>query len=214
MINPIVKGSELSLEIESLAFGGKGVARKDNFVVFVNNTLPGQKVRVLVYKKHRGYAEARPLEILRDSPHVVDSLCNHFPVCGGCSTQNLDYKEQVNQKKKQVEDLYIRQAGIDDFTVDKVIAADKQYNYRNKMEFSFSNRRWIIEGEKEVPESDFALGLHIPRRYDKILDINECHIQEKLCNKILNLVRTEALNNNLKPYDNKTSNGYLSLIHI
>ncbi len=100
MINPIVKGSELSLEIESLAFGGKGVARKDNFVVFVNNTLPGQKVRVLVYKKHRGYAEARPLEILRDSPHAVDSLCNHFPVCGGCSTQNLDYKEQENQKKK------------------------------------------------------------------------------------------------------------------
>ena len=100
MINPIVKGSELSLEIESLAFGGKGVARKDNFVVFVKNTLPGQKVRVLVYKKHRGYAEARPLEILRDSPHVVDSLCRHFPVCGGCSTQNLDYKEQVNQKKK------------------------------------------------------------------------------------------------------------------
>ena len=209
MINPIVKGSELNLEIESLAFGGKGVARKDNFVVFVKNTLPGQKVRVLVYKKHRGYAEARPLEILRDSPHVVDSLCRHFPVCGGCSTQNLDYKEQVNQKKKQVEDLYIRQAGIDDFTVNKVIAADKQYNYRNKMEFSFSNRRWILEGEKEVPESDFALGLHIPRRYDKILDINECHIQEKICNNILNLVRTEALNNNLKPYDNKTNNGYL-----
>ena len=209
MINPIVKGLELSLEIESLAFGGKGVARKNNFVVFVNNTLPGQKVRVLVYKKHRGYAEARPLEILRDSPHVVDSLCGHFPICGGCSTQNLDYKEQVNQKKKQVEDLYIRQAGIDDFTVNKVIAADKQYNYRNKMEFSFSNRRWLLEGEKEVPESDFALGLHIPRRYDKILDINECHIQEKICNNILNLVRTEALNNNLKPYDNKTNNGYL-----
>ena len=74
MINHIVKGSELSLEIESLAFGGKGVARKDNFVVFVNNTLPGQKVRALVYKKLRGYAEARLLEILRDSPHAVDSL--------------------------------------------------------------------------------------------------------------------------------------------
>jgi len=124
MINAIVKGSELTLEIESLAFGGKGVARKNNFVVFVNNTLPGQKVRVMVYKKHRGYAEARPLEILRDSPHVVDSLCGHFPICGGCSTQNLDYKEQVNQKKKQVEDLYIRQAGIDDFSVNKVIVAN------------------------------------------------------------------------------------------
>ena len=205
----MVKGSEIKLDIESLAFGGKGVARKDNFVVFVNNTLPGQKVRALVYKKLRGYAEARLLEILRESPHAVDSLCRHFPVCGGCSTQNLNYKEQVNQKKKQVEDLYIRQAGIDDFTVNKVIAADKQYNYRNKMEFSFSNRRWIIEGEKEVSESNFALGLHIPRRYDKIIDINECHIQEKLCNNILNLVRTEALNNNLKPYDNKTNNGYL-----
>ncbi|GIS72626.1 MAG: putative RNA methyltransferase [Candidatus Neomarinimicrobiota bacterium] len=163
----------------------------------------------MVYKKHRGYAEARPLEILRDSPHVVDSLCRHFPICGGCSTQNLDYKEQVNQKKKQVEDLYIRQAGIDDFSVNKVIVAEKNYNYRNKMEFSFSNRRWLLEGEKEVPESDFALGLHIPRRYDKILDIKECHIQEKICNNILNLVRTEALNNNLKPYDNKTNNGYL-----
>jgi len=212
MINPIVKGTELSLEIESLAFGGKGVARKDNFVVFVNNTLPGQKVRALVYKKHRGYAEARPLKILRDSPHVVDSLCKHFPVCGGCSTQNLDYKEQVNQKKKQVEDLYIRQAGIDDFTVNKVIAADKQYNYRNKMEFTFSNQEYVPESEKEREPSNFALGLHAPGRWDKILNINECHIQTKIANEILTTIK--ELTKDLEPYNIREHTGFLRHVMI
>ena len=208
MSQSVVKGSELKLKIESLAYGGKGVARHQNFVIFVNNALPGEYVLVFIYKIRSGYAEARVIETLSESPYNVNPKCNHFSVCGGCSTQNLEYDEQIKQKIKQVEDIYIRQAGIDNFIIENVVYAENQYHYRNKMEFSFSNRPWYLDGE-EKNNPKFALGLHIPRRYDKIVDIEECHIQDKDFNKILDLVRTEAIKNEIKPYDNKTNNGYL-----
>ncbi len=146
---------------------------------------------------------------MEESAFKVDAPCEHFNFCGGCSVQQLDYEEQLNQKKQQVEDLFRRQAGIADFTVDKVIAADEHYNYRNKMEFSFSNRRWILPSEADDAENDFALGLHVPRRYDKILNINRCHIQPELGNDILNIVKSKARELNLKPYDVKTHIGFL-----
>ena len=208
MSQSVVKGSELKLKIESLAYGGKGVARHQNFVIFVNNALPGEYVLVFIYKIRSGYAEARVIETLSESPYNVNPKCNHFSVCGGCSTQNLEYDEQIKQKIKQVQDIYIRQAGIDNFIIENVVHAENQYHYRNKMEFSFSNRPWYLDGE-EKNNPKFALGLHIPRRYDKIVDIEECHIQDKDFNKILDLVRTEAIKNEIKPYDNKTNNGYL-----
>ncbi len=208
MSQSVVKGSELKLKIESLAYGGKGVARHQNFVIFVNNALPGEYVLVFIYKIRSGYAEARVIETLSESQYNVNPKCNHFSVCGGCSTQNLEYDEQIKQKIKQVEDIYIRQAGIDNFIIENVVHAENQYHYRNKMEFSFSNRPWYLDGE-EKNNPKFALGLHIPRRYDKIVDIEECHIQDKDFNKILDLVRTEAIKNEIKPYDNKTNNGYL-----
>ena len=210
MIEPTVKkGQEYELTIESLAYGGKGIAKVDGFVVFVKNAIPGQKVRALVYRKRKGFAEARPLEVLVESSFKVDAPCEHFAFCGGCTFQQLDYAEQVNQKKQQVEDLFRRQAGIADFSVDKVIAAEEQYHYRNKMEFSFSNRRWTLPDEGDDTERSFALGLHVPRRYDKILNINECHLQPKLGNEILNAVKEKAQELKLKPYDVKTHNGFL-----
>lgn len=205
----IQKGQEIELTIDSLAYGGRGVSKVDGYVIFVKNSIPGQKVRALVYRKKKGFAEARPLEILEESAFKVDAPCEHFNFCGGCSVQQLDYEEQLNQKKQQVEDLFRRQAGIADFTVDKVIAADEHYNYRNKMEFSFSNRRWILPSEADDAENDFALGLHVPRRYDKILNINRCHIQPELGNDILNIVKSKARELNLKPYDVKTHIGFL-----
>ena len=210
MIEPTVKkGQEYELTIESLAYGGKGIAKVDGFVVFVKNAIPGQKVRALVYRKRKGFAEARPLEVLVESSFKVDAPCEHFAFCGGCTFQQLDYAEQVNQKKQQVDDLFRRQAGIADFSVDKVIAAEEQYHYRNKMEFSFSNRRWTLPDEGDDTERSFALGLHVPRRYDKILNINECHLQPKLGNEILNAVKEKARELKLKPYDVKTHNGFL-----
>jgi len=164
----IQKGQEIELTIDSLAYGGRGVSKVDGYVIFVKNSIPGQKVKALIYRKKKGYAEARPLEVLEESPHIVSAPCEHFAYCGGCTFQQLDYAEQVHQKKQHVEDLFRRQAGIADFTIDEVIPAEKQFNYRNKMEFSFSNRRWTLPDEGDETERSFALGLHVPRRYDKI----------------------------------------------
>jgi 23S rRNA (uracil1939-C5)-methyltransferase len=123
--------------------------------------------------------------------------------------QQLDYDEQVAQKKQQIENIFRRQAGIDNFEVDAVVPADQIFNYRNKMEFTFSNNRWVLPGELEGVERDFALGMHIPKRWDKILNIDECHIQPQLGNEILNKVQSLAKKLKLKPYDQKTHNGFL-----
>ncbi len=205
----VKKGQELELTIESLAYGGQGIARVDDFVIFVKNAIPGQKVRALVYKKRKGYGEARPLEVLTESPHAVEAPCAHFPTCGGCKVQQLDYAEQVAQKKQQVENIFRRQAGIPDFELDKVVSAEHIFHYRNKMEFTFSNNRWVLPGEPEGVERDFALGMHIPKRWDKILNIDECHIQPELGNEILNKTQSLARELKLKPYDQKTHNGFL-----
>ena len=188
---PIKKGQEVELTIESLAYGGKGIARVNDFVIFVKNTIPGQKVQALVYRKRKGFGEAFPLEILSESSHLVDAPCPHFLICGGCKVQQLDYKEQIAQKKQQVENIFIRQAGIQGFKVDKVIPSTNIFHYRNKMEFTFSNNRWVLPEEPEDVERDFALGMHIPKRWDKILNIDECHLMPKIGTEIL--TKTQSL---------------------
>lgn len=207
----VKKGQELELTIESLAYGGKGVARVDDFVIFVKNAIPGQKVRALLYRKRKGFGEARPLEVLSESKHAVEPRCHHFPTCGGCKVQQLNYDEQVAQKKQQIENIFRRQAGIENFEVDAVVPADQIFNYRNKMEFTFSNNRWVLHGEPEDVERDFALGMHIPKRWDKILNIDECHIQPQLGNEIINKARSLAKELKLKPYDQKTHNGFFAI---
>lgn len=205
----IKKGEILELTIESLAYGGKGVAKVDDFVIFVKNAIPGQTVKAFIYKKRSGYAEARPVEVIKESSNYTVPPCEHFKYCGGCTFQQLDYAKQVEQKKQQTIDAFQRLAGIDDVKIDRVIPSKNIYNYRNKMEFTFSNRRWILPDEPKDAPQGFALGLHIPGRFDKILDINECHIQPKLGNEIINFVREKAIELKLKPYDQKTHIGFL-----
>lgn len=203
------KGTEIDLTIESLAYGGKGIAKIDDFVIFVKDSIPGQKVKALIYKKRSGYTEARPLEVIQESQDFTEPLCKHFKYCGGCTFQQLIYEKQIEQKVQQVKDAYQRLAGIDKVTIDKIIQANQIYNYRNKMEFTFSNRRWILPDEEKDTDSSFALGLHIPGRFDKILDIHECHIQPQIGNNILNFVRKKAIELQLKPYGAKTHIGFL-----
>ena len=205
----VKKGEILNLNIDSLAYGGRGVARHDHCVVFVDKALPNQEVSALIYKKRRGYGEARILDILKESEKRTAPVCEHFSHCGGCAHQHLDYTEQTEQKKKQVEDIFSRQAGLKDFKISTLIPAKDIYHYRNKMEFTFSNRRWTLPDEKQSTASDFALGLHVPRRWDKILNINACHIQQTVGNEIVNFVREESKRLELKPYDQKTHNGFL-----
>ena len=211
---PIKKGQEVELTIESLAYGGKGIARVKDFVIFVKNTIPGQKVRALVYRKRKGFGEAFPIEILSESSHLVDAPCPHFLTCGGCKVQQLDYKEQIAQKKQQVENIFARQAGIQGFKVDKVIPSTNIFNYRNKMEFTFSNNRWVLPEEPDDVSRDFALGMHIPKRWDKILNIDECHLMPKIGTEILAKTQSLSKKLKLKPYDQKTHNGFLRYLII
>jgi 23S rRNA (uracil1939-C5)-methyltransferase len=203
------KGQEIELTIEALAYGGKGISRHDNFVIFVEKSIPGQKVLAYIYRKKKDYAEARIIEILSESSSFTNPKCIHFSTCGGCKAQQLDYAEQVNQKKNQVQHIFERQAGINDFIIDKVISAEPIYNYRNKMEFTFSKNRWILEDEPDNVESNFALGMHIPKRWDKILDIQECHLMPEIGSQIINYVRELAKEFALKPYDQRSHIGFL-----
>ena len=209
----IKKGSEVELKVESLAFGGMGLAKIDDFVIFVKNGIPGQRVNAFIYKKKKGFAEARVTKIIDDSPFVAESKCSHYWICS--KLQSLSYDQQLKEKEKQVEDAFQRLGGFSDFKLDDIKGAKQIYNYRNKMEFTFSPHRWILESEPEGVDSSFALGLHIPGRYDKILDVDECHIQPELGNKILSIAKDVCINHReLKPYDPKTNVGFLRYLML
>ena len=203
------KGDELELTVESLAFGGKGVAHLNGYVIFIKGALPDQKVLARLTKRRNGYGEAKTLEILKETPSYITSKCDHFPTCGGCSFQDFDYYAQIEQKKAQVIDLFRRIGHMDKPKLNQVVPAEEIFHYRNKMEFSFSNRRWVLPEEEENAEADFALGLHIPGRFDKVLDISTCWIQKPVANEILNTVRNVAQKTGLAPYDIREHSGYL-----
>ena len=209
----IKRGTEIELEIESLAYGGMGLARIENFVIFVKYAIPGQKVLARIYKKRKGYAEAQVLETLVESPNAVDICCKHYWICS--KIQNLSYDEQIKEKSSQVEDAFVRLGGFLNFQLDKVQKANLIYNYRNKMEFTFSPNRWVLESEPEGVDKSFALGLHIPGRFDKILDIHNCHIQPEIGNKILAVAREVCLANpELRPYDPRSHIGFLRFLML
>ena len=208
-LNPIKADSELELTVESLAYGGKGVAHVDGYTVFVRNGLPGETVMARITKRRRGFAEAVPVSLVTESPSAVPKKCNHFPTCGGCSFQNFDYEEQIRQKRQQVIDLYDRIAGVSDLEPERIVTAEKQFYYRNKMEFSFSSRRWILPEEPDGVDASFALGLHVPGRYDKVLDIEKCWLQNPIGNDILRLVKETSRAAKLEPYDVVKHTGFL-----
>ena len=205
------KGDEFELNIESLAFGGKGVGHFNNYVIFIRGGIPGQRLLVRLTNRRDKYGEGKILSVINDSQHSVNAPCKHFPTCGGCSFQHLAYKSQIDEKRKQVIDIFRRIGNIENPNIQTIIPADEIYHYRNKMEFSFSNRRWILENEMGSfnNNDEFALGLHIPKRFDKILDIDLCDIQKPIGNKILKIVRDVAKKNGLDPYDIKKHSGFL-----
>jgi len=210
--NTIKKGMDVELEIESLAFGGMGVSRINEKVTFVKNAIPGQTVTARITKKRSSYLEARSLEVLSESPHFVPVKCEHFSDCGGCTFQNLEYEQQVAAKELQVKDVFRRIGGFKDVACDSIVKCDEIFHYRNKMEFTFSNQEYVPESEKEREPSKFALGLHAPGRWDKILNINECHIQTKIANEILTTIK--ELTKDLEPYNIREHTGFLRHVMI
>jgi 23S rRNA (uracil1939-C5)-methyltransferase len=210
--NTIKKGMDVELEIESLAFGGMGVSRINEKITFVKNAIPGQTVTARITKKRSSYLEARSLEVLSESPHFVPVKCEHFADCGGCTFQNLEYEQQIIAKELQVQDVFRRIGGFKDVACDSIVKCDDIFHYRNKMEFTFSNQEYVPESDKEREPSEFALGLHAPGRWDKILNINECHIQTEIANEILTSIK--ELTKDLEPYNIREHTGFLRHVMI
>ena len=213
----IKKGSELDLKIDSLYYGGQGVSKYKGIVIFTNNVLPGQTIKAKIIKKKKNYLEAIPIDIINESPFKQKEKCSHFYDCGGCKSQDLIYKEQLNQKQKQIVESLTHLAKVNVEEINPIIKSDMIYEYRNKMEFSFSNNRWLINHEKNMENEkpkNFALGLHPQKRFDKIVDLDNCEIQTKLANKILKIIKKECIEKKIEPYDILKHKGFMRNIII
>jgi 23S rRNA (uracil1939-C5)-methyltransferase len=206
------KGSEVELTIEDTAYKGKGIAKVDGLAVFVPNTAPGDKVLARIVKKKKRYREAKVLELLEPSEHRVEPKCQHATNCGGCTWQHVPYDFQLEMKQQHVANHMKRIGHFEDLTVHKTLGCEKPFYYRNKMEYSFGHKRWLSREEINADEfiSDKGLwgGLHAPGRFDKILNLNECHLQDPISFEILDFVRNYALARNLKAYNTFENTGY------
>lgn len=186
------------------------MARKDGFVVFVRGGVPGDRVRARVYRKKKGYAEAGLIEVLEPSPDRVPPPCPYAGICGGCQWQHVAYDKQLRYKRNHVVEAVDRIGGLKGVPVHDTVPSERVYGYRNKMEFSFSDRRWLLpeEMDREHVEQGFALGLHVPGTFNKIIDVHACLLQVPLGNAILQEVRELVRRSGLPVYGIKTHEGF------
>jgi 23S rRNA (uracil1939-C5)-methyltransferase len=198
MAAPVTKGDELELRVDSLAYGGNGVARLNGFVVFVRRGLPGDLVRARVTKVKRGFAEALATEVLEPSDRRVEAPCAHYPACGGCRFQDLAYEEQVGAKAAQVRDALVRLGGVAEPPLEPIVPAASQFHYRNKLEYSFTRT-----------PSGAALGFHKAGRWDEVLEVERCWLTTDLGNAIRDAVRDWAREEGLEAYSQADGSGYL-----
>ncbi len=207
--------NQYKVRIDSIAFEGKGVARLDGKVVFVRNAVPGDFLQIEMTKNKKSYSEGKIIEIIEPSPLRIEPLCNHFGVCGGCSFQNIPYDEQLKWKRQFVVDAFEKIAKLENLEIKEPIPSPKQFGYRNKMEFSFGTSRWITEEEVQknivlsTKDKHFALGFHLPERFDKIINIDKCLLQDNRGNFILNEVRKKALELQIPAYNLRSHSGFL-----
>jgi 23S rRNA (uracil1939-C5)-methyltransferase len=200
---PVQRDQELELQIESLAYGGNGVARLNGFVVFVRRGLPGDTVRARVTKVQRRHAEAVTTDVVAPGPLRVDAPCAHYPACGGCRFQDLAYDAQVATKHQWVADSLQRLAGLPDAPLDPIVPAASQFHYRNKMEYSFTQ---TTDADGTIGPT---LGLHKAGRWDEVLEIEKCWLTSDTGNLVRNTVRDWAREEKLPAYDQETHEGYL-----
>src|SRR4029450_4928847 len=198
MAAPVSRDQEIDLSVESLAFGGNGVARLNGFVVFVRRGLPGDKVRARVTKVQRRHAEAVTVEVLEPSPLRVDAPCEHYPACGGCRFQDLADEAQLESKAAQVRDALGRIGGIPEPPQEEIVPAESIFHYRNKLEYSWT----------ATPDGP-GLGVHRAGRWDEVLDIEKCWLTTDLGKAVRLAVREWAREAGLSAFDQAEQTGYL-----
>ena len=213
----IRKGAELDLEITKLAFGGNAIAYVEGLVVFLDRGIPGQRARARITRKKSQYAEGQLLEVLSPAPGEVEPFCPHFGVCGGCRWQNLGYEDQLTWKHRHVVECLERLGGVETAQVKAPVASMGSKWYRNKMEFTFSNRRWLSSAEiasGELIDRTFALGLHARGHFDRVFDVDTCFLESETANAIVREARDWAKESGLRPYSTKDHQGFWRFLVI
>ena len=212
------KGDIIELTIEKMVYGGRGLAHHNNRAVFVDAAIPGERVMARASRVKKDFAEARLLEVLEPSQHRVIAPCRYNDYCGGCNWQFIEYEKQLEHKHAIVEELLHHIGKVADVPVHPALPAPQALGYRNKMEFSFSDKRWLLPEELDNKEDyeHFALGLHVPGTFDKIINIDGCLLQHERGNEILREVKKYARGSGLPVYGLRSHQGfwrYLVLRH-
>jgi len=206
-----------NIEIIDTANKGKSVAKHDGHVIFVENGVPGDICDIIVFKRRRKFWQARVEKINEFSKKRNKPKCEHFGTCGGCKWQNMKYESQLKFKQNEVINNLRRIGGIELPIHKEIIACDNQYFYRNKMEFSFSNKRWLnkeeIQSESKI-ENKNALGFHVPGMFDKVIDLQNCYLQKNPSNLIRLSVKKFADENKLSYFDIRNNKGLLRNLMI
>lgn len=210
---PLLEG----IEITDVAAEGNAIARVDNLVVFVPYGAPGDVADIKIDRKKHSYAEGHIDRLVTPSDIRVEPRCEHFGTCGGCRWQHLPYQFQIEAKQRQVKDALDRIAKIEYPGIMPILGSKTIYGYRNKMEYTFSNRCWLtfeqMRSGEEFPDRD-AAGFHIPGAFDKVLDIKQCHLQDDLGNRIRLFVKKYCKENNLPFYDLRAQHGFMRTLMI
>jgi 23S rRNA (uracil1939-C5)-methyltransferase len=199
------------VRIIDIAEEGKGVGKADEFVLFVDKAIPGDIVDVQVYKSKKNFGEAKITELKQASECRTDPFCEHFGTCGGCKWQHMTYEAQLKFKQKSVADALGRIAKIDIDGIMDIIPSPADRYYRNKLEYTFSNKRWLYDGENKEDETlnMNALGFHIPGRFDKILDVKHCYLQAEPSNSLRNSIRDFVIEQGYSFYNLRGHEGSL-----
>jgi 23S rRNA (uracil1939-C5)-methyltransferase len=206
-----------NVKIEAVAAEGKSLAHVDGTVVFVEFAVPGDIVNVKVTKKKKNYMEGFILEIVKPSENRLQPFCEHFGICGGCRWQPLPYDMQLKAKQQQVWDQLVRIGHLEIPDISPILPSDKTKYYRNKLEFTFSNKRWIYNNEDPdslTDEERLGLGFHVGKFFDKVLDIKHCSLQPEPSNEIRLFIREYAVTHNLEFYNIRENTGFLRNIIV
>lgn len=201
-----------NVEVTDVAAEGKAIAKINDLVVFIPFVVPGDIIDLQLTRKKNKYAEGRVERMVKPSPIRVEAFCEHFGICGGCKWQILPYAEQLKYKQKQVVDNLTRIGKIELPEINSILGSKKTTFYRNKLEFSFSDKKWLtIEQAKSGESFDNmnALGFHIPGRFDKVLDIHKCWLQDDISNRIRNFIRAFCLDNGYTFFDLRNRGGMM-----